>query len=79
MELKEKNHLEETSEDGIEKENAFRTEQGGHATNDASVMCSNGAVGVGVGVGGDGSGGGVGDRCAREPQGMRMNISLLRG
>ena len=54
------------------------TEQGRHATNDASIMCNNGCVGCGVAnsgddgagcnYGGDDSGGD--EIVAREPQGI---------
>ena len=60
--------------------------QGRHATNDASIMCSNGCVGCGVGGGGINGDGGAGcndggddsggddsggdDIVAREPQGI---------
>ena len=57
----------------------FITKQGGHATNDASMMCSNGCVGCG------GDGGAGCDNCdgddivARDPHGICMEYFPLDG
>ena len=51
-------------------------QQGRHATNDASIMCSNGGVGHGVGCGGfDGSNGGVDDNVAKGLQAVVKQYS----
>ena len=59
------------------KSTCFYEKQGRHATNDASIMCSNGGVGHGVGCGGfDGSSDGVDDNVVKGRRAVVKQYSI---